>query len=148
MSRLLCCLLVVLTAAPLAATAQLPTDSIRTAALRDYPGPDLEGKDGPLAKAGRSLLVLYHEHEAFRGRFPDSTFAPTIADVPTRDGCIGIEAVAVDSAEALLADLEAIGLQDGVTAGRLVSGWLPIPQIPAMARLSSLRGLIQSERRR
>lgn len=148
MPRLLCCLLVVLTAAPLAATAQLPTDSIRTAALRDYHGRDLEGKDGPLAKAGRSLLVLYHEYEAFRTRHPDSTFSSTISGLPTRNGRVAVEAVATDSAGALLTDLETLGLEDGLTGGRVVSGWLPIDQIPAMARLESLRGLITSERRR
>jgi hypothetical protein len=148
MPRLLCCLLVVLAAAPLPAPAQLPTDSIRTAALRDYHGPDLEGKDGPLAKAGRSLLLLYHEYEAFRARCPDSSFTATVSSLPTQNGRVAVEAVAVDSADTLLADLEALGLEDGLTGGRVVSGWLPIEQIPAMARLESLRGLIQSERRR
>ena len=148
MYRLLCCLCAVLTAVPIAAPAQLPTDSIRTAALRDYHGPDLDGKDGPLAKAGRSLLLLYHEHEAFRAHYPDSTFSSTISGLPTRNGRVAVEAVAVDHADTLLTDLEAIGLEDGLTGGRVVSGWLPIPQIPAMTRLSSLRGLIQSERRR
>jgi hypothetical protein len=148
MPRLLCCLLVVLMAASLPATAQLPTDSIRTAALRDYHGPDLEGKDGPLSKAGRSLLLLYHEYEAFRTRCPDSSFTATVSSLPTRNGRVAVEAVAVDHADTLLTDLEAIGLEDGLTGGRVVSGWLPIDQIPAMARLPSLRGLIQSERRR
>lgn len=118
-------------------------DSLRAAALRDYHGPDRSGKDGPLAKAGFELLLLYHEHKAFREHHPDSTFTPTVADVPVHNGRVGVEAVATDSAAALLADLEALGLTDGVTAGRLVSGWLPIEQIPALARLESLRGLIQ-----
>jgi len=148
MPRLPCCLLVVLMAASLPATAQLPADSIRTAALRDYHGPDLEGKDGPLAKAGRSLLLLYHEYAAFRARYPDSTFTARVSGLPTRNGRVAVEAVAVDRADTLLTDLEALGLEDGLTGGRVVSGRLPIDRIPAMARLESLRGLIESERRR
>jgi hypothetical protein len=126
------------------AAAQEPTDSIRAAALRDYHGPDLHGKDGPLAKAGLDLLVLYHEYRAVQATGVDTTFTPR-QDLRLKNGRVGIEAVATDTAEELLADLKALGLKDGVTAGRLVSGWLPVEQIPAMARLESLRGLIQSK---
>jgi hypothetical protein len=125
--------------------AQPVPDSLRAAALRDYHGPDLTGKDGPLARAGLDLLLLYHEYRAASTDGVDSTFTPRVADVRTKHGRVGIEAVAADSARALLEDLRALGLTGGVTAGRLVSGWLPIAQIPAMARLSSLRGLISSQ---
>ncbi|PSQ96818.1 MAG: hypothetical protein BRD55_05970 [Bacteroidetes bacterium SW_9_63_38] len=153
MSRRLCFLLVgrvavPIVAVPLSATAQLPADSIRADALRGDHGPDLEGRDGPLGKAGRSLLLLYHEYRAFRAHFPDSTFTSTIAELPTRNGRVAIEAVAVDGTRALPADLEAVGLTGGVTGGRVVSGWLPIDQIPTMVSLHSLRGLIESARRR
>jgi hypothetical protein len=127
------------------APAQPAPDSLRAAALRDYHGPDLRGKDGPLAKAGLDLLLLYHEYRAAQGPGPDTAFTPRVADVRTKNGRVGIEAVAADSARALLEDLRALGLTGGVTAGRLVSGWLPIEQIPAMARLPSLRGLIPSQ---
>jgi len=137
-------LLSLLLLGPGIAAAQKPADSIRAAALRDYNGPDLKGKDGPLAKAGLSLLLLYHEHRAFQETGADTTFTSS-QDIRLKNGRVGIEAVATDTAEELLADLKNLGLKDGVTAGRLVSGWLPIEQIPAMARLESLRGLIQSQ---
>lgn len=128
------------------AAAQPSADSLRAAALRDYNGPDGTGKDGPLAKAGRDLLLLYHEYRAVQQQDPDTTFSPRLVDVRVEDGRVRIEAVATNTADELLVDLKALGLKDGVTAGRLVSGRLPIGQIPAMARLESLRGLIPSGR--
>lgn len=136
--------LILLLLLPVPATAQQSPDSVRAAALRDYHGPDLKGKDGALAKAGLDLLRLYHEHRAFQRHDGDSTFTPS-TDIRRKNGRVGIQAVATDTAKELLADLKALGLTDGVTAGRLVSGWLPVEQIPAMARLKSLRGLIQSQ---
>lgn len=132
---------------PVAATAQRPADRLRAAALRDLHGPDGTGHDGPLAKAGGTLLMLYHEYEAFRARDVDTTFASRLTDVRVAEGRVGIEAVAATTTEDLLADLKALGLHDAVTAGRVVSGWVPIDQIPDMARLESLRGLLQAEAR-
>ncbi len=126
--------------------AQPSADSLRAAALRDYHGPDGSGKDGALAKAGRDLLLLYHEYRAFQEQDADSTFSPRLVDVPVRDGRVAVEAVATDTAAKLHTDLKALGLTDTATAGRLVSGWLPIDRIPDMARLESLRGLLSSGR--
>ena len=137
---------------PLLAVAQQPPDSIRNAALRDFHGPDLEGKDGPLAKAGLDLLVLYHEYRAYqeggngRGdiRSADAPkqgrgFNPSIRGARLSDGRVTIEAIAAENPDSLRRDLEGLGLAEGATAGNLVSGRIPIGQIPAMAKLESLR---------
>lgn len=126
------------------AAAQPSPDSIRAAALHDYHGPDGKGKDGPLAKVGQNLLLLYHEYRAFQEQEADTAFTPRRAEARVKDGHVAVEAVATDTADELLADLKALGLRNGVTGGRLVSGWLPIEQIPEMAQLESLRGLMQS----
>lgn len=128
------------------AAAQQPADSIRAAALRDVHGPDLEGKDGPLAKAGLDLLLLYHEYRAARaqGNVP---FTPSLSGARVIDGDVVIDAVARDTAAVLRADLEALGLTDAATAGRLVSGRLPIDSIPALATLESLRGVVPAQMR-
>lgn len=134
--------LLVLCAAPVSAVAQQPADSIRDAALRDYHGPDLEGKDGPLAKVGLDLLVLYHEYRGAQKRA--GSFDPSLSDLQVRGGFVTVDAVASDDAAQLRDDLEALGFQNAATAGRLVSGRLPIPQIPALADVESLRGIAPS----
>lgn len=126
---------------PLSA-AQQPADSIRKQALRDYHGPDLKGKDGPLAKAGLDLLVLYHEYQAFRKRGAD-TFKPSISGLRVAHGHVTIDAVGAEP-EQLLDDLQALGLKNGASAGRVVSGRFPIVHIPSLARLESLRGVLPS----
>jgi hypothetical protein len=44
----------------------------------------------------------------------------------------------------LRADLKALGVTNTATAGRVVSGRLPIDQIPALAKLETLRGVVLS----
>lgn len=50
-----------------------------------------------------------------------------------------IEAIASGDPRALLRDLEALGLRDGVVFGRVVNGWLPVESFSAAQRLSSLQ---------
>jgi len=57
------------------------------------------------------------------------------------DDRVAIEAAGTD-AEALLVDLEALGLTNGVVFGNLVSGWMPIEAIDEIANLESL-GLVR-----
>ncbi len=125
-------------------------DSIRQAALEDYHGPDRQGKDGPLAKAGLDLLLLYHRYQASAstGGLRAEPDAPrTAGGMQVRNGRVVIDAIAADSASALRNDLEALGLTDGATAGRLVSGQFPIARIPDLARLESLRSIRPSRAR-
>ena len=135
--------LLLLALTPLSAAAQQPADSIRAEALEDFHGPDETGKDGPLAKAGLDLLMLYHEHQAFQQRGGD-TFSPSIPGARVSDGHVPIDAIAANGAGPLRADLNELGLKDAAVAGRIVSGRLPIDQIPAMATLESLRGVALS----
>lgn len=125
------------------AAAQQPADSIRAEALEDFHGPDKTGKDGPLAKAGLDLLMLYHEHQAFQQRGGD-TFSPSVTGARISNEHVTIDAIAANGAGPLRADLNDLGLKDAAAAGRIVSGRLPIDQIPAMATLESLRGVALS----
>lgn len=56
-----------------------------------------------------------------------------------RDGLVLIEAVASGDPRALLRDLEAMGLRDGVVVGRIINGWLPVAAFSAAQRLASLQ---------
>jgi len=137
-------LLLTLPLSAVPAMAQQPADSVRAKALEDFHGPDGQGKDGPLAKAGLDLLLLYHEHQAFQQE-DGAPFSPSVLDARVRDGHITIDAVAQDEAKQLRADLKALGFKDATAAGRIVSGRLPIDRIPEMARLESLRGVALSQ---
>jgi hypothetical protein len=54
------------------------------------------------------------------------------------EGRVVIDAVASGDVRALQADLEALGMQGAMVAGRIVSGQLPILAIDALAGLASL----------
>lgn len=56
-----------------------------------------------------------------------------------RDGLVLIEAVASGDPRALLRDLEALGLRDGVVVGRVVNGWLPVASFAGAQRLATLQ---------
>jgi hypothetical protein len=113
-------------------------DSARVKALRDVHGPDETGKDGPLSAAGLDLLLLYHRYQAAAD--PDD-FAPTQSGLSVSDGRVTVDAIAQEDAQQLRSDLEALGMTNTAAAGRIVSGQLPIDQIPEAARLETLRGL-------
>ena len=136
---------------PSLAAAQQPDDSIRAAALRDYHGPDREGKDGPLVKAGLDLVLIYHEYQAYREERSGEQgfrgdrgqegegFSSSVAGVRTTGGHVTIDAIATGEPETLRSALEELGLKNAATAGQIVSGRLPIDQIPALAKLEPLR---------
>jgi hypothetical protein len=93
--------------------------------------------DGALAKVGPELRALY---EAYRiaqeqGR-PLRLGDPSIRLVEDR---VIVDAVASGDVLALRDRLVALGMQQAAWAGRIVSGQLPIAQIPAMAALPELR---------
>ena len=50
-----------------------------------------------------------------------------------------IDAVASGDPGALRDDLAALGMRNIAVAGRIVSGWLPVPAIPRLAGLSTLQ---------
>jgi len=92
--------------------------------------------DGALAKIGPELQALYAAYRAAR-ESGQSLVLPdrTIRVVEDR---VIIDAVASGSVEDLKVSLVALGMRGAVTAGRIVSGQLPIAEIPAMAALPSL----------
>jgi hypothetical protein len=93
--------------------------------------------DGALAKIGQELQALYQAYRMAQERGQPLILAdPTIHLVEDR---VIVDAVASDGVEALKVRLVALGMQGAVTAGRIVSGQLPIAQIAAMAELPELR---------
>ena len=120
------------------------SDEVREAAMRDYHGDDMTGKDGPLAKAGFDLLLLYHAHKSESSTVGAATAegpGTGIAGIDVRQGRVTVDAVANKDVEVLKADLEALGMTRTATAGPMVSGRFPIENVPELARLEALRSV-------
>lgn len=119
------------------------SDDVKEAAMRDFHGDDMTGKDGPLAKAELDLLMLYHAYTSEK-----STTGVAAAEGDTsygemnlRDGRVTVDAVANGDVAALKSDLEALGMTRAATAAPMVSGRFPIENVPELARLETLRSV-------
>jgi hypothetical protein len=91
------------------------------------------------SKISPELLALYQEYSLKRdskGQEPLSTRGVLVRII---DGYVLVDAVASGDVNTLKADLIALGLRDGVSFERVVSGQLPITSIPSLGELSSLR---------
>ena len=98
------------------------------------------GKDDPLAyKGGGDLAELYEEYEAFLRQPSSAHFQSSNPLLQVNDGFVIINAVADGAGEALLADLESLGLQNGAHYGAVISGLLPIQAIDDMVKLGNLK---------
>ena len=152
-------------ALPPAAAQQLDRvgDDVLRQARTDVHGPDRTGKDGPLAKVGLELAVLYHEHRAFEQSGAETFDAQSLptpspatasaapatdSDVganpsgylsPVRGESVVVDAIPSGSPSALTAAMERLGAENVARYRNLVSGRLPIDRIPDLAAVSSLR---------
>ena len=92
--------------------------------------------DAALAKIGPELQALYRTYRMAQEQGRPHVTDPTIQVVEDR---VVVDAVASGDAGALRDRLLALGMRSTAMAGRIVSGQLPIGQIPAMAALPELR---------
>lgn len=119
-----------------AQTPDATLQEIRSQARLDVAGPDGKGTDGPLRRIGHSLATL---HRAHTGPVPQAVRSVAERGLPVRGGRVAVTALAQpDQADRLRRDLEALGLEGSATAGRLVSGRLPISALRKAAQLSTL----------
>jgi hypothetical protein len=135
-----------------AAAADTSTDTLSLDALADtlapaeaaryaYHGRDRHGKDGPLAKIGYDLARLYFAYRAHQRQASGQPFASPGGVSITGGGRVVVDATARRDSRQLRADLDALGLEGGATAGPIVSGRLPIEALAEAAALESLRSL-------
>lgn len=101
-------------------------------------GQDLEGKDGPLSKAGGELARLYQRQRSGLQKKKQKAIGEGVA-AKVSDNKVVIDAAASGSAKALMEDLERLGLSQSARSGRIVSGRLPISAIAEAADLSTLQ---------
>jgi subtilase family protein len=101
------------------------------------------GQAPPSSKLTHDLLRLEREYAALSGAVgavqASATFRPSSPVLRVAGGLVAVDAAADGDTATLLADLRALGLQDGKAFGRMVSGRLPIVAISAMGALPSLR---------
>ena len=100
-------------------------------------GPLALDKDGAMEKISPELLALYDAYLAAQRRgIPFTVNDPLVRVVDDR---VIVDAVASGNGAALETDLRAMGMRETVSAGRIVSGQLPIASIAGLASLQSLR---------
>jgi hypothetical protein len=93
--------------------------------------------DGVTTKLGPELWALYEAYQVARERGrPLVSPDPAIRIVGDR---VIVDAVASGDVGELQRHLVGLGMREPVTAGRIVSGQLPIAAIPEMAALAELR---------
>lgn len=96
-------------------------------------------KNTPWAKLSHSLVALHEQHAAHLTERRSAPFKPAERLVTLADDRVVVDAISSGDVEVLKSDLEALGMQQAVAFGRVVSGQLPISQIPTAAELASLR---------
>ena len=117
-------------------------DGVEDAALHDFHGDDLSGKDGPTFRLGMDLTRLYHEYEATARNGSASAirdFQPSNPLIRSVASSVLVEGVAIDNPAKLQTQLRSLGMTSIDTAGLIVSGWLPMQRIRDLTGLSELR---------
>lgn len=84
------------------------------------------------------LIALYYEYSSQPAAARKEPFRTGNVLVRIIDDHVLVDAVASGDVNVLKADLVALGLRDGVSFGRVVSGQLPISSIPSLSELASL----------
>lgn len=95
-------------------------------------------KADPVLKVASELISLHDEYSNYLASGKRGVFKPTNLLVRVIDDRVVIDAVASGDANVLKADLESLGMREGVAFGRIVSGQLPILAIPRLEELPSL----------
>ncbi|MGQ4648023.1 S8 family serine peptidase [Lyngbya aestuarii] len=114
------------------------TDNIDAITFAGTPNPT--GKEGVMTKVGYDLAWLFSSNpQTDLLNATNASFRSSESLLPVHNGKVLIDAVASEHTNALLNDLQKLGLQDGSTFGRYVSGLLPIESIGEMANLKSLK---------
>jgi subtilisin family serine protease len=92
-------------------------------------------------RVNTQLRQTYDEFVAHRNSGQRTSFKPSLKQAPVVDrngGFVVINATAQNNANALLRELQKLGLVNGSVFGRIVSGLLPIDAIPAAGQLAGL----------
>ena len=111
---------------------------IHQAALIDFHGPDLSGKDGPLSNLGFDLTFLFNEFQ-FHETHSNGPFTAFNGLIRTIDDQVGVRIVAENDLEDIQAPVNGLGLQNHVIGGAVLAGLLPIESLDELAALDEVR---------
>jgi hypothetical protein len=124
-----------LTVAP--ATGPLPAHA-QDAALVDFYGPDLVGKDGPMVKIGFDLALLYEELRFHDALDPNSPFTNSNTTLDVSGQQVIVDVNAASDPAGLQSQLTAIGMNVQDASGSLLEGAIPISALNQLAALDAL----------
>src|SRR5689334_5338957 len=97
------------------------------------------GKDPQLGKLTHALIDLHQQHVARAAQGSRTALRSPNRFVKLVEERVVIDAVAADDPETLKAELEALGMENAVVAGRIVSGQLPVSALGSAADLRRLK---------
>ncbi|MCK5003283.1 MAG: S8 family serine peptidase [Gammaproteobacteria bacterium] len=130
------------------ARAQAPTilqnlnTPVGLRALASFSGPDHIGKDGPMAKVGLDLALLYQEHRDFMMQGGQGVlnrpFKTSLPLARIKNDKVVIDTAAVDNVKMLVNELTVLGMVNISTYGKMVSGYLPISSLEQAAKIQQL----------
>ncbi len=111
-------------------------------ALESFAGKDRSGKDGPMARLGMDLSLLYHEHRDFnmRGGVPilHRAFKSSLPQARIKNEKVVIDVVASGDVAVLHEELRILGMENSSVYGRMISGLLPVASLEQLATIATL----------
>jgi len=107
-------------------------------ASQAYYGASADHGRGPLADVGWDLAYLYAEHQAYDAGDHARRFAASNTSLHVVGDAVEVNATASGTTAAMQAALTGLGMQVNGVADNVVSGLIPIDQIPALAALKSV----------
>ena len=91
------------------------------------------------SKISPSLHEVYVSFEIHKKKKSKQFFQTHNPSIHQKDGKILVEFIAEKLNSSLLSELESMGLDQGASFGRLVSGWLPIESLGKLQQVAPLR---------
>jgi len=117
--------------------------SVGLQALESFAGKDRTGKDGPMARLGLDLSLLYQEHRDFNmkggAQLLHQPFKSSLPLVRLKDEKVVIDAVADGDVDTLVQELSVLGMEDISVYGRVISGLFPVSSLEQAASITALR---------
>lgn len=112
-------------------------------AFESFAGKDRSGKDGPMARVGMDLSLLYQEHRNFKMKGGElllrRSFKSSLPLARIKNEKVVIDVVAAGDVDSLVQELVVLGMENISVYGRVISGSIPISSLEQTATIATLR---------